>query len=187
MNIIYKFKVYTDEQDDFLREIEIEASQTFEDLHYAVLKAAGLESDELASFYICDNMWEKGKEITLLDMSEEENQLDIMSASKLKDFIENPDQKILYEYNFLNPWTFFLELVKVKPPQPKTEYPVCVKKKENLTIKKRKKNNTDLNFEDLDFDKDLESFEENDINDDYFDGSESEEGFEFDEGLDYEK
>jgi hypothetical protein len=134
MSMIYKFSISVEgEEEEFLREIEIDGNSTFEDLHYAIIEATGLEGEELASFYICDNMWVKEKEITLLDMSEEENRLDIMSECKIKDNITNPDQKLIYEYDFLNLLTFQIELIKTKSAQAKTKYPRCVKSVGKLT------------------------------------------------------
>ena len=68
---VYKFKVLFENQEDFVREIEILPNQTFEDFHDILLESTGLNGEELASFYICNSGWRKLKEITLLDMSEE--------------------------------------------------------------------------------------------------------------------
>ncbi len=167
MNVIYKFKISIDgEEEDFLREIEIEGHSTFEDLHYAIIEATGLEGDELASFYLCDSTWVREKEITLLDMSEEENRIDIMSECKIKDHITNPDQKIIYEYDFLNIWSFLIELVKTKPPLAKVKYPRCIKSTGKLTPKGKTQSSlipTDI-AEEFEFsDKDFDSFNEDEL------------------------
>lgn len=179
MSTIYKFKVYLDEEDeDFLREIEIEANSTFEDLHFAILEAVGLQGEELASFYICDSMWNKTTEITLLDMSEEENKLDIMSDSKLKVFITDPDQKLIYEYDFLNLWVFHIELISAKPSLAKIKYPRCVKNIGKLTPKVKASSPSflpdDLDANDFEFPgKEFEAFEEDELAEGF--GFESEE------------
>jgi hypothetical protein len=178
MNIVYKFKVFLeDEDDEFLREIEIESNSTFEEFHYAILEAVGLQGEELASFYLCDSLWNKDKEITLLDMSEEENKIDIMSECKLKNYISDHDQKLIYEYDFLNMWTFHIELVKVKPPQPKTKYPLCVRKVGKLTPRSKTNNSflpSDIEESDFGFsEKEIEAFEEDELAEGF--GFESEE------------
>ena len=176
MNIVYKFKIFLeDEDDEFLREIEIDGNSTFEEFHYAILEAVGLHGDELASFFLCDNLWNKDKEITLLDMSEDENKIDIMSECKLKNYISEDDQKLIYEYDFLNMWTFHIELVKVKPHQPKTKYPVCTRKVGKLAPK-TKNNNSFLPL-DLDLDESGFGFSEKEI--EAYDGDELAEGFGF--------
>ena len=168
MNIVYKFKVFReDEDEEFLREIEIDGNSTFEEFHYAILEAVVLHGDELASFYLCDSLWNKDKEITLLDMSEEENKIDIMSECKLKNYISDDDQKLIYEYDFLNLWTFHVELIKVSPPQPKTKYPRCVRKVGKLTPRTKTNNSylsADLDESDFEFsEKEIETFEEDEL------------------------
>ena len=66
--MIYRFTIISDEVDDFIREIKIDSEATFFDLHEAILKAAGYKDDQMTSFFICDDDWEKDQEITLEDM-----------------------------------------------------------------------------------------------------------------------
>lgn len=62
--MIYRFTIISDEVDDFVREIQIDPEATFFDLHEAILKAANYTNDQMTSFFICDDDWEKEKEIT---------------------------------------------------------------------------------------------------------------------------
>ncbi len=57
--LIYKFKTSFEDQDDFLREIELRADHTFEDFHQAILGNLGLDPGMLASFFICDHRFRK--------------------------------------------------------------------------------------------------------------------------------
>ena len=116
----YKFRVYYDEVEDFVRDIEILSNDNFESLHKALLDAIPLDGKELASFYICDSKWNKQKEISLMDMGDdevkEEPEYDdedeyslrsrlpifVMRDSLLKDFISDPHQHIMY-YSILIP------------------------------------------------------------------------------------
>lgn len=135
---IYKFRIILEEQEDFIRDIEIKSTQTFEDFHKAIIDSVGLDGSQLASFYICDQSWRKKKEITLIDMSEESEsneELLLMNKSKLKDFIEDPAQKILYVYDYLNMLTFFMELMKIYPAEQKVTYPRCIKSEGGLPRK----------------------------------------------------
>lgn len=169
MSNVYKFKVFLDDEDeDFLREVELDANSTFEDLHFAILDAVGLNKDELASFYICDSLWNKEKEITLLDMSEDENKIDIMSECKLKNFINDNHQKIIYEYDFLNMWVFMIELIGTRQSKPKEKFPLFGKKIGKLKQKAKVKNSfMPSEFdEENDFEfpgKEFESFEEDEL------------------------
>jgi hypothetical protein len=177
MSTVYKFKIYLENEDEeFLRELEIDSNSTFEDFHYAVLEAVGIKGEELASFYICDEEWNKDKEITLLDMSEEENKIDIMSECKLKNFITEPKQKLIYEYDFLNLNTFLIELEKTRTSKPKEKLPHCVKSVGKLTLKMKTKASfipSELE-EEFEFPgKEFEGFEEDELSEGF--GFESEE------------
>lgn len=59
--MIYRFTLISDEVDDFIREIKIDSEATFFDLHEAILKAAGYKDDQMTSFFICDDDWEKSR------------------------------------------------------------------------------------------------------------------------------
>lgn len=139
----YKFRVFYDAVEDFVRDIEILSTDNFESFHNILYSSIGLTGNELASFSICDAKWNKKQEITLIDMFDDqevetpeydEND-DFSSQSKipkfvmkdavLKDFIIDPHQQIVYEYNFLNPQFFYIELLKTLKIDPAVTYPRC--------------------------------------------------------------
>ena len=131
---IYKFRMLSEEHDNFVRDIEIKASQTFEDFHKIITECVRLNGNELASFHICDQKWQKLQEITLIEMmdgsEEEENtkhieETFVMSKSLVRDFINEPSQRLLYEYDFLNMKTFFIELISVFKQKEEGTYPRC--------------------------------------------------------------
>ncbi len=146
----YRFRLLYDEQEDFLRDIEIKPGQSFKDFHDIILSSVGIEGQELASFFICDRKWNKQKEITLLDMLEPAGPLlakddvddesavkvqipiFVMDQVKIRDLIEDPHQRILYEYDFLNPRTFFIELMRILDADESKTYPLCVRKEGTL-------------------------------------------------------
>ena len=57
--MIYRFTIISDEVDDFVREIQIDPEATFYDFHEAILKSAGYTNDQMTSFFICDDDWER--------------------------------------------------------------------------------------------------------------------------------
>ncbi|MCD4736031.1 MAG: plasmid pRiA4b ORF-3 family protein [Bacteroidales bacterium] len=135
---IYRFRVLSDLNDNFVKDIEILSDKTFEDFHNAMKKYLSLDGNELASFHICDRKWNKKKEFTLIDMKKEnpENMeksgdVAIMGDISLKDVISEPNQRLIYEYDFLNMFTFFIELQKVTQGKNGVEYPNCVFEKGN--------------------------------------------------------
>lgn len=139
----YKFRVVCDTVDDFVRDIEILATDNFESFHNILYSSIGLTGNELASFSICDAKWNKKQEITLIDMFDDQEvetpEYDenddfstqsnipkfVMKDVLLKDFITDPHQQMIYEYNFLNPQFFYIELLKTLEANPDITYPRC--------------------------------------------------------------
>jgi len=122
---IFKFRVIIDTEEDVFRDIEIGTEVSFRNFHENILKAFEWKEGEMASFYLSNEMWEKGAEIPLMDMDElEKKEGSInMSNSKLCDFISKPDEKIIYVYDFLRMWCFYIELISVKKAAPGILYP----------------------------------------------------------------
>ena len=142
----YKFRVYYDEVEDFVRDVEILANDNFESFHHLLYECIGLKGNEFAAFSICDPKWNKQKEITLMDISEDEvsevPEYDdedefstksnlptfVMADAVLKDFISDPHQHIMYEYDFMNPKVFYIELQKVLQTDDAAGFPRCTYK-----------------------------------------------------------
>jgi hypothetical protein len=121
---IYKFRVIIDTEEDVFRDIEIETDATFETFHRAVLDAFDFEEGEMASFYMSDENWNKGLEIPLMDMGGEKGKNNLsMATTKLNEMITQPSEKVLYVYDFLRMWIFYIELMEVKKDKPSTIYP----------------------------------------------------------------
>ena len=77
--------------------------------------------------------------------------ISVMKDSLLKDFITDPHQHIMYEYDFLNPKVFYIELLKVLPAEDGVEYPRCTNKVKELPkqVKQQPLPNPDDGFEEL--------------------------------------
>ncbi len=118
---IFKFRVIVDTEENVFRDIEIETDATFDDLHRAILDAFDFEVGEMASFYMSSETWEKGLEIPLTEMGSEVKLS--MKSTKLEDMAKHPADKILYVYDFLKMWIFYVELIEVKKDIPSTLYP----------------------------------------------------------------
>ena len=52
--MIYRFLIISDEVDNFMREIQLDANATFLDFHRLIIKACGYEDNQLTSFTICE-------------------------------------------------------------------------------------------------------------------------------------
>jgi adenylate kinase family enzyme len=114
-----KFRVLLDSEknEEIFRDIEIDETDNFESLYRTILKAFNFEGNEMASFYMSNDEWDKGHEIGLFDMrysDEEEDVPSVMKEAVLADFMESTDQKIILVYDFLRMWIFLIELLERK-------------------------------------------------------------------------
>lgn len=126
--MIYKFRILSGEVDDFIREIEIKKSQTFFDLHTAIQESVHFDKSQMASFFLSDDSWERGREITLLEMTEDDSiDLVVMDVALLSEFVNTQKQKIIYLFDFFSERVFFIELIGGLKEDPSKKYPVCTK------------------------------------------------------------
>lgn len=121
--MIYHFRIILDTKEDVFRDIAIEEDATFEDFHNAITQAFGFGGSEMAVFYESDDEWQQGDSISLFDMGEEDVRR--MSDTLLKDVFSH-SSKMLYVYDFLNLWTFFIELIETDEPKPGNSYPMLL-------------------------------------------------------------
>jgi len=79
--MIYRFRVILDNdtEDDVFRDIEIRKTDSLEDLHNTITQSFGFDGTEMASFYVSDDEWNQGEEISLFDMSEGVNEVKLMN------------------------------------------------------------------------------------------------------------
>jgi hypothetical protein len=125
----YRFRITFEDHDDVSRDIEIRSTQTFDDLHHAIHSSIGFDASKPASFYMSDDNWKKGKEITTRELSEEEAEtINSVRKARLCDYIIDPHQKIYYIFDFTTPWTFRIELIKINRDEDvNASYPRCLK------------------------------------------------------------
>ena len=121
--MIYRFRVLLDTHEDVFRDIEIEASDSLEDLHNVIVQSFGFEGQEMASFYVSNEKWEQGEEIALFDMSESGSDVRLMNETFLEDVVTEDSPKMIYVYDFLNMWTFFVELADIVNKEDGQAYP----------------------------------------------------------------
>lgn len=113
--MVYKFRLLSDEVEDFRRDIEIDSDATFLELNKAILESVNYPDDQMTSFFICTNNWIKEVEITREDMggmSEDENY--IMAETVIGDLVEEEKQKLMYVFDPLGDRAFFMELSKIE-------------------------------------------------------------------------
>lgn len=125
---IYRFRISFEDYDDVIREIDILPKQTFLDLHQALHAATGYNAELPSSFYVSNDRWKKGTEITHLPSDAKQEQgVALMEVSKLNRFVNDPHQKFYYVYNFERPIDFHVQLIKILKEEEGKVYPALFK------------------------------------------------------------
>lgn len=121
--MIYRFRVILDATEDVFRDIEIQEDATFEDFHNTITQSFGFDGMEMASFYVSDDEWNQGEEISQFDMSEGQDSVRLMNETTLDGVLSKEQTRLIYVYDFLNMWTFLVELADIAAPVQGASYP----------------------------------------------------------------
>ena len=123
--MIHIYRCILDTKEDVIRDIKIHSDNNLEHLHAAIVQAFELPPGELASFYEVDDNWMQLNEIPLMNMEMGENPKSMRDYS-LNSLFSHTNDKMLYVYDFLNYWTFYITLIKTESAQNKIEEPSIV-------------------------------------------------------------
>lgn len=127
--MVYRFKLVSDEVSNFSREIEIDANSSFLQLRNAVLDSVDYTKDDIDSFFLCDDEWQREEEITLEDMGSSSDQdVWIMEDTPLNELIEDEGQKLVFVFDYMTERSFFMELKEIIPGRTLSD-PVCTVKR----------------------------------------------------------
>jgi hypothetical protein len=121
--MIYKFRVILDAEEDVFRDIAIDENDSLEDLHNTIVNAFGFDGMEMAAFYTCDEKWNQDEEIPLFDTSDNPGEGLTMADHILSSTFDQENTKMIYVYDFMNMWTFFVELATIEEAENGVSYP----------------------------------------------------------------
>ena len=115
---MYRIRVILDTEEDVIRDIDISEKVNFIELHHQIIKAFDFEEGELAAFYVSNEDWEQGEEISLLDFGGMPGmEAKVMSEVPLTEFLTEEGSKMIYVYDLLNLWTFYVDLLQTDLPE----------------------------------------------------------------------
>lgn len=146
-----KFRVLLDSKDknEVFRDILISDEENFETFYKEILSAYQFSEDQMASFYMSNDNWDKGFEISLFDMSfgDDPNEIQpaVMNNSIIKKYITEPDQKMILVHDFLRMWIFLIELIGFQEETP--DHPKVVLSVGNAPSESSKSPDQDITFE----------------------------------------
>lgn len=116
--MLYRIKFISEEVDGFVREIKIDSEASFLDLNKAILESCGYPDDQMTSFYICNEEWERGEQVTredVVDPGNEDEDLFVMAETSLADFIEDDGQKMEFVFDPFSDRVFSLDVKELIP------------------------------------------------------------------------
>jgi hypothetical protein len=123
--MIYRLRIILDNDtdEDIFRDIELKQNSTLEDFHNSIIQSFGFNGNEMASFYISDEQWIQGEEISLFDLNEAIKDKKLMSQVLLNEVLDNNKTRLIYVYDFFNLWTFLIELAEIVEESSGVDYP----------------------------------------------------------------
>ena len=109
-----RITLVSQEKEDFIVELKIDADSTFADLHRLILRHCGYDEMHGQRFFICDENWKPTQRILLGD--EENVNIDedvyLMSDSNLGDFLEDEGQRVTYRFDPEDRRMFLMEVTE---------------------------------------------------------------------------
>lgn len=118
-----KITLFSQEVEDFVIEIKIDADATFYDLHKIIQKACNFEEQDNQRFMICNEDWKIERNILLKDNEDTgiDEDLYLMRETTLKEFLEEEGQRLAYLFDAEGKRFFMMELTENIFGHPQTE------------------------------------------------------------------
>jgi hypothetical protein len=163
--MIYKFRIISSENEDFIREIAINSHSTFYDLHMFLVDDLNYDSSQMTSFFLTDQNWHKETEVTLIDMTDGvDPDIKVMDKINLGLIITEKKQRLLYVFDQFAERSLFLELFEIREGE--IPHPKCTRREGIPPVQLDVSAMESGDIEDLDLDEftgeeDLKDFSEN--------------------------
>lgn len=104
----------SDEVSDFKRGFKLNSDATFLDLHDVIIESTSYNNNEISSFIICDDEWNREVEIMFEDMgASSDDDIILMKDTPLSEYLDTEKQKLLFVFDFLSERAFYLELREI--------------------------------------------------------------------------
>ena len=140
--LIYRFRVNASEYEEFMREVEIQPNQSFLEFHHVLVETAELKNIIGATFLMTDKKNKVNLEITLKKIKKQVRRYDddlgeilietvtlpLMKDSRIKNYVEDPHQRMIYNCYGKENFVFQIELFKIIQSEHLVSYPRVSKK-----------------------------------------------------------
>lgn len=124
--MIFKLRLLSDENDNFVRDIEVPHTMTLTELHDFIVEM--LEYDNcMASFFACDSKWNKKMEYTLMEMGMDsvtgEEVAQSMDKATVADMILSGFNNIIWQFDIISERAYYIQIVSKIDENPDFAYP----------------------------------------------------------------
>ena len=122
--MVFKFVIISGEEEDFLREFELDENNTLLDFHNSLQEELEYDGSQMASFFTTSKKWEKEEEFTLFEMGANTTPMEDVI---IDDIVLEDNQKLLYVFDMFNERALFIECIGSLEPVEGRTYPVCTR------------------------------------------------------------
>jgi hypothetical protein len=106
-------RIVADTQEDIFADLRIHKENNFFTIHDFLVENFHLDKLEMSSFFYSNDDWDKGEEITLINMNIGEDQtIKFMESITIDEVFQEKKFKFLYVNDFLNMNIFYVEILK---------------------------------------------------------------------------
>lgn len=109
-----KLTLFSQEKEDFVREILVDSDAKFSELHQLILNDCNYDEHPKQCFLICDEEWHVKQRVCLNDSEDMgyDQDLNLMSQTSICDFLEDEGQRLAYVFDPDGKRFFLMELTE---------------------------------------------------------------------------
>ncbi len=128
--MVHRITLISDEVEDFILELLIDADATFYDLHKLIVESCRYDEAPSARFLICDEDWECERVIHLTDNGScaVDEDVYLMDEMRLGDVLEDEDQRLRYVFDPVGERAFLMEVTEIRYGE-HVDAPVCKRRR----------------------------------------------------------
>ena len=106
-------RIVADTQEDIFADLRIHKENNFLTIHDFLVENFHLDKLEMSSFFYSNDDWDKGEEITLMNMNiGDDKTVKFMESITINEVFQENKFKFLYVNDFLNMNIFYVEILK---------------------------------------------------------------------------
>ncbi len=117
-----RLTLFSQEVEDFVVEIKIDAEATFADLHRLILQDCGYQEQDGQKFLLCDEDWRVEKQVCMRDVdARSEEDVYLMERTVIGELMDDEGQRLAYVFDPGAKRFFLMELTEnlFGQPEPK--------------------------------------------------------------------